>query len=68
MIKQSILVAGVVALAGCCCPFEGLSITGDSGLYLRGVPQVQIWDAHNQWNIGSGGLYNNKYAIFIKDL
>lgn len=37
-----------------------LSITGDSGLYLRGAPQVQIWDAHNQWNIGSGGLYNNQ--------
>ena len=25
-----------------------LSVTGDSGLYLRGAPQVQIWDAHNQ--------------------
>ena len=37
-----------------------LSVTGDSGLYLRGAPQVQIWDAHNQWHIGSGGLYNNK--------
>ena len=37
-----------------------LSITGDSGLYLRGSPQVQIWDAHNQWHIGSGGLYNNQ--------
>ena len=37
-----------------------MSITGDSGLYLRGSPQVQIWDAHNQWNIGSGGLYNNQ--------
>ena len=37
-----------------------MSITGDSGLYLRGSPQVQIWDAHNQWHIGSGGLYNNK--------
>ena len=37
-----------------------LSIQGDSGLYLRGAPQVQIWDAHNQWGIGSGGLYNNK--------
>ena len=36
-----------------------LSVTGDSGLYLRGSPQVQIWDAHNQWGIGSGGLYNN---------
>ncbi len=35
---------------------------GDSGLYLRGVPQVQIWDPV-QWKIGSGGLYNNqKYA------
>jgi len=37
-----------------------MSVTGDSGLYLRGSPQVQIWDAHNQWHIGSGGLYNNK--------
>lgn len=37
-----------------------LSERGDSGLYLRGVPQVQIWDAHNQWHIGSGGLYNNQ--------
>ena len=32
---------------------------GDSGIYLRGLPQVQIWDpsAHPE---GSGGLYNNK--------
>ena len=37
-----------------------LSVKGDSGLYLRGTPQVQIWDAHNQWHIGSGGLYNNQ--------
>ena len=37
-----------------------LSIRGDSGLYLRGSPQVQIWDAHNQWHVGSGGLYNNQ--------
>jgi len=37
-----------------------LTVRGDSGLYLRGTPQVQIWDAHNRWNIGSGGLYNNK--------
>lgn len=37
-----------------------LSITGDSGLYLRGAPQVQIWDVFNQWGIGSGGLYNNQ--------
>ncbi|MEN6407774.1 MAG: DUF1080 domain-containing protein [Thermoguttaceae bacterium] len=32
---------------------------GDSGIYLRGAPQVQIWDP-NHWKIGSGGLYNNK--------
>ena len=32
---------------------------GDSGVYLRGTPQVQIWDS-NHWKIGSGGLYNNK--------
>ena len=37
-----------------------LTVRGDSGIYLRGSPQVQIWDAHNQWNIGSGGLYNNQ--------
>ncbi|NLF68114.1 MAG: DUF1080 domain-containing protein [Candidatus Anammoximicrobium sp.] len=29
---------------------------GDSGIYLRGTPQVQIWDVA----VGSGGLYNNK--------
>jgi hypothetical protein len=29
---------------------------GDSGIYLRGAPQVQIWDDV----IGSGGLYNNQ--------
>lgn len=29
---------------------------GDSGIYLRGSPQVQIWDHP----IGSGGLYNNQ--------
>jgi len=32
---------------------------GDSGIYLRGTPQVQIWDP-NYWKIGSGGLYNNE--------
>jgi HEAT repeat protein len=32
---------------------------GDSGLYLRGSPQVQIWDAEAN-PIGSGGLYNNE--------
>ncbi len=48
-----------------------MSVQGDSGLYLRGSPQVQIWDAHNQWHIGSGGLYNNKKnpskALSIQD-
>ena len=29
---------------------------GDSGIYLRGSPQVQIWDN----KVGSGGLYNNQ--------
>ena len=29
---------------------------GDSGIYLRGSPQVQIWDNPQ----GSGGLYNNQ--------
>ncbi len=39
---------------------------GDSGIYLRGVPQVQIWDPNNKDVIplgadkGSGGLWNNK--------
>ncbi|MCB0283335.1 MAG: DUF1080 domain-containing protein [Calditrichaeota bacterium] len=32
---------------------------GDSGIYLRGTPQVQIWDP-GQWDEGSGGLYNNQ--------
>lgn len=29
---------------------------GDSGIYVRGNPQVQIWEDP----VGSGGLYNNK--------
>jgi len=33
----------------------------DSGIYLRGSPQVQIWDP-GQWPEGSGGLYNNKFG------
>ncbi len=37
----------------------------DSGLYLRGTPQVQIWDPYTQpvkggSEVGSGGLFNNK--------
>ena len=36
---------------------------GDSGIYLRGSPQVQIWDpfhARSGSEVGSGGLYNNQ--------
>ena len=35
---------------------------GDSGLYLRGTPQVQIWDPEGAPPnaVGSGGLFNNK--------
>lgn len=38
--------------------------SSDSGLYLRGTPQVQIWDPYTQPipagnAVGSGGLYNN---------
>ncbi|MDH7570398.1 MAG: DUF1080 domain-containing protein, partial [Armatimonadota bacterium] len=32
---------------------------GDSGIYLRGTPQVQIWDPADHPE-GSGGLFNNK--------
>ena len=32
---------------------------GDSGIYLRGSPQVQIWDPKLA-KVGSGGLYNNQ--------
>ncbi len=36
---------------------------GDSGVYLRGTPQVQIWDTSRVEvgaQVGSGGLYNNQ--------
>lgn len=36
---------------------------GDSGVYLRGTPQVQIWDISRTdvgAEVGSGGLYNNQ--------
>jgi hypothetical protein len=32
---------------------------GDSGIYVRGNPQIQIWDAAAN-PVGSGGLFNNK--------
>ena len=46
----------------------------DSGIYLRAVPQVQIWDYTKEggkWNIGadkgSGGLWNNSPGSPGKD-
>ncbi len=41
-----------------------ISPHGDSGVYLRGCPQVQIWDPFTKptkfgSEVGSGGLYNN---------
>ncbi len=36
---------------------------GDAGIYLRGTPQVQIWDTSRVdvgAEVGSGGLYNNQ--------
>ncbi len=46
---------------------------GDSGLYLRGTPQVQIWDytepdyKKNDADKGSGGLWNNTKGSPGKD-
>jgi len=40
-----------------------ISKGGDSGIYLRGSPQVQIWDTsrvESGAQVGSGGLYNNQ--------
>jgi len=45
----------------------------DSGIYLRGTPQVQIWDSteERKWKIGgdkgSGGLWNNSPGAPGKD-
>jgi hypothetical protein len=45
----------------------------DSGIYLRGVPQVQIWDHTNEKEFkngaqkGSGGLWNNSPGAPGKD-
>lgn len=46
----------------------------DSGIYLRGIPQIQIWDtteAGGKWKIGadkgSGGLWNNSKGAPGKD-
>jgi hypothetical protein len=47
---------------------------GDSGIYLKATPQVQIWDYTKEggkWNIGadkgSGGLWNNSPGAPGKD-
>jgi hypothetical protein len=46
---------------------------GDSGIYLRGVPQVQIWDSTKGdprglgQDKGSGGLWNNEKGSPGKD-
>ncbi len=43
-----------------------ISKGGDSGIYLRGSPQVQIWDIQRTDSgaeVGSGGLYNNQKNI-----
>jgi len=46
---------------------------GDSGIYLRNVPQVQIWDHTNEKEFkngadkGSGGLWNNSPGAPGKD-
>lgn len=47
----------------------------DSGIYLRGVPQVQIWDTNEKDEksvrlgkpLGSGGLWNNNPGSLGKD-
>jgi Domain of Unknown Function (DUF1080) len=43
-----------------------IELNGDSGIYLRGQPQVQVWDSDNSpgargedKHSGSGGLWNN---------
>lgn len=45
----------------------------DSGIYLKGVPQVQIWDSNDETKFkhgadkGSGGLWNNPAGTAGKD-
>jgi acetyl esterase/lipase len=48
----------------------------DSGIYLRGTPQVQIWDSNQVFNpknptrrphLGSGGLFNNTPGTLGRD-
>jgi hypothetical protein len=40
-----------------------ISMGADGGIFLRGIPQVKIWDISDEDDTaraGSGGLYNNK--------
>lgn len=48
----------------------------DSGIYLRGTPQVQIWDSNQTFDpqrptrrphLGSGGLFNNTPSTLGRD-
>ncbi|MDR0713046.1 MAG: DUF1080 domain-containing protein [Bacteroidales bacterium] len=43
-----------------------IAAKGDAGIYLRGTPQVQIWDIARTdagAQVGSGGLYNNQKPV-----
>ncbi|QEF98371.1 acetyl esterase [Stieleria maiorica] len=50
--------------------------SADSGIYLRGTPQVQIWDSNQVFDpkrptrrphLGSGGLFNNNPSTLGRD-
>ena len=41
-----------------------LRVFGDSGFYVRGMPQIQIWDPNMWQGLGSGGLWNNRRGSF----
>ena len=41
-----------------------LRVNGDSGFYLRGMSQVQIWDPNTWGGQGSGGLWNDEKNFF----
>ena len=58
--------AGLVVVEATAVTPEGRISPADSGIYLRGTPQVQIWDTTKEggkWDRnadkGSGGLFNN---------
>ena len=40
-----------------------LRVWGDTGFYLRGMPQVQVWDPNMWGGQGSGCIWNNKDAL-----